>query len=180
MFQIADMPNYAEICECGHEYGAHYAGRRPGCGDCDDEGGTGCKGFKKRTKPAPAAAQKRDGFYSGSRWIDKCRRCHERAGWGRSPLCYFCLGEVELLVTAAGELVDPNKPARERVYAARYRFRPVRCGKPDCKREPHYWYCYRAWRTDGRAREKYLGPAEEAGDGYEFPTLRKPRAGFGL
>ena len=99
--------------------------------------------------------------------------------WGRSPLCFECLGETELLVTADGDRVDPRRPpSRAPLYPARYRFREVRCGK-GCRRCPHEWYVYRAWRVDGRAKERYLGPADRPGDAYELPELRRPLASFG-
>lgn len=111
--------------------------------------------------------------------MDSCPKCRMRVGWGRSPLCFLCLGETELLVTSEGAIVDANKPSRERIYAARYRYREVRCGKDDCGRCPHGWYVYRAWRVDGRAHERYLGPSDGPGDAYELPELRGPRSSFG-
>jgi hypothetical protein len=109
-----------------------------------------------------------------------CRRCGKRQSWGRSPLCFSCLGETELLVTAEGEVVDPSRPpSRAALYPARYRYREVRCGKDDCGRCPHEWYVYRAWRADRRARERYLGPATQIGDAYELPELRRPLTSMG-
>jgi hypothetical protein len=109
--------------------------------------------------------------------MEQCPKCGDRVGWGRSPLCFHCLGAAELLVTEEGAIADANRPSRGRLYAARYRYRGVRCGKDDCRRCPHDWYVYRAWRVDGRAREQYLGPSEEQGDPYERPELRRPRLG---
>jgi hypothetical protein len=109
----------------------------------------------------------------------RCPKCHERAGWGRSPLCYPCLGAAQLLVTAAGAVVDPNTPTRELIYAARYRYRAVRCGKDDCRRCPHDWYAYRVWNAAGRQHEQYLGPTDEQGDPYEPPLTRRPLVSSG-
>lgn len=108
-------------------------------------------------------------------WADvKCMKCGQfsdgHAKWGRSPLCFRCLGERELLVTAAGAVIDPATPAREKIYAARYRYRAVYCGKR-CRGCPHKIYVYRVWRVDGVAREKYIGRADEIGDDYESPEL---------
>jgi hypothetical protein len=111
--------------------------------------------------------------------LERCPKCQIRDGWGRSPLCFSCLGETELLVTQDGRLVDANQPSRERIYAARYRYREVRCNKDDCGRCPHGWYVYRVWRVDGRAHERYLGPSDEQGDAYELPDLRQPLTSFG-
>jgi hypothetical protein len=104
--------------------------------------------------------------------MERCLKCRERAGWGRSPLCFYCLGESGLLVTASGAVANPDRPSREPLYAARYRYRGVRCGKDGCRKCPHDWYVYRAWRVDGRARERYLGPSDAEGDAYERPKLR--------
>jgi hypothetical protein len=85
-----------------------------------------------------------------------------------------------LLVTARGTLVDPAQPpAQERLYAARYRYKAVRCGKADCGACPHLYYIYRCWRVDGTARDVYLGPSDEKGDEHELPVLRRPRVAFG-
>lgn len=110
-----------------------------------------------------------------------CKRCEEsgdrnarpRAAWGRSPLCWACLAEVRLLVDADGTQLDVSDgPGRARIYAARYRYRPVKCGKEDCSSCPHEHYVYLCWRVDGKAKERYLGPAGDLGDNYELPELR--------
>jgi len=107
-------------------------------------------------------------------------RCKKNIAWGRSPLCAPCLVSLQLLVTAQGEPVTDwaNLP-RDRLYAGRYRYKPVRCGKKDCKSCPHYWYVYRVWRVNGRAQEHYLGPVDDKGEEYQVPTLRRARRAFG-
>ena len=98
-----------------------------------------------------------------------CKRCDGNGTWGRSPLCFDCLDSAELFVTAEGVQVSPRR-AGQRLYAGRYRYRAVKCGK-DCSTCPHGFYVYLCWRVDGKARERYLGRAGEQGDAYETPYL---------
>ena len=113
-----------------------------------------------------------------------CGRCGKHPPMGRAPRCWTCLGAAQLLVTAAGDVVPPLlPPAGVAILPARYRFRPVRCGKADCKvcrvvGRGHQWYVYRTWYVDGRQLERYLGPADELGEPYELPLLRHPLPAF--
>jgi len=110
-----------------------------------------------------------------------CETCRKRPPFSRSPLCFECLKSAQLIVEADGTPLRAFDDGRGRgrvLYAARYRYRAVRCGKRDCAPckagLAHYWYVYRQWRTTGSARETYLGPALELGSGYELPELREP------
>lgn len=106
-----------------------------------------------------------------------CRRHPESTTWGRSPVCFDCLVGAQLLVTAEGEPTDPRADGRKgSLFAARYRFKAVKCGKKDCHTCPHYHYCYREWRASGKARSKYIGPVEAPSDPYELPELRPARS----
>lgn len=105
-----------------------------------------------------------------------CDKCGEQPRWGHSPLCAGCLREADLLVSAAGVPTNPLARHRGELWAARYRYRPVKCGKRSCRSCPHAWYCYRVWRADGEAKETYLGVAERQGDPYERPRLRRRSA----
>lgn len=110
-----------------------------------------------------------------------CDVCEKQPPFSRSPLCFDCLKRAQLVVEADGTPLRPLDDGRgrgRRLYAARYRYRAVRCGKTDCRPcgsgLAHYWYVYRQWRTTGTAHDKYLGPAEEMGSPYEVPQLREP------
>jgi|FLYL01.1.fsa_nt_gi hypothetical protein len=108
----------------------------------------------------------------------RCIVCRKEWTWPRSLACFDCLRSAELLVLEDGTPVDP-RTTRALVYAARYRYRAVRCGKADCSSCPHTWYVYRAWRVDGIPHERYLGPADQQRSPYERPVLRAPRAAWG-
>lgn len=110
-----------------------------------------------------------------------CEVCDDKSPYSQSPLCFECLKDAQLIVEADGtplKAFDDGRGRGRRLYAARYRFRAVRCGKKDCKpcanKLAHYWYVYRQWRSEGKARDEYLGPAEELGSPYELPQLRAP------
>lgn len=139
-------------------------------------GGRGRGGAISRRSPLPELRQSRLPLPG------LCRRCRKEPPWAHSPACFACLGAVELLITADGAHVDADAPPpRVKLFAARYRYRGVRCGKSDCRcsrSNPHLWYVYRAWSVDGRARERYLGPAAELRDPYERPRLRPPLPPF--
>lgn len=109
----------------------------------------------------------------------RCGNCADQARWGRSLLCLDCLAAEDLIVTATGRVVDPRQQRiAEPVYAARYRYRAVRCGSSRCRRcksngfAPHGYYAYRTWRAEGVAREKYLGATDGVGESYCLPELR--------
>lgn len=106
----------------------------------------------------------------------RCVVCHELAPWGRSAACFDCLIRVELIVSAAGAPTDPRQDNR-RAYAARYRYKAVKCGNPRCRSCPHLYYVYREWRAEGKAGSKYLGPSDDVRGAYERPQLRAARAG---
>lgn len=107
-----------------------------------------------------------------------CCTCEKTMAWGHSAACFGCLLAADLLVNAQGEPINPANPPRT-MYAARYRHRPVTCGKGSCGACPHAWYVYRTWRVDRRAREKYLGPAADKGGDYKKPVLRPAARSFG-
>lgn len=125
---------------------------------CDDDGGA----------PIPPAR-------APSRLT--CPACELSDRWGHAGRCFDCLRRADLLVDASGEPVREPRPG-QRVYAARYLYRGVSCGK-DCGGCPHSYQVYRRWHVGGRPRDRYLGPAAAAGDAYTRPKLRARRPAFG-
>lgn len=118
-----------------------------------------------------------------------CGGCHRKARWGLSHRCFDCLLAAQLVVEDGQPLrpLDDGRGRGRSIYAARYRFRKVRCGRADCEACAHAgydgrrdgghgWYVYRVWREPEAARETYLGPAAEEGDPYTLPFLRSSLA----
>lgn len=101
----------------------------------------------------------------------QCTLCYNNQRFRRSQACFSCLRRARLVVDAETGvpigMTDDGRASKRVLAPARYRYRAVRCGKPQCKRcgpgGGHELYCYRVWMRGQSPAETYVGKVLDPG-----------------